>query len=114
VTSAYHLTLNICLKLRRKGRDLSEAEVKALVKVCKADKTPAGARDAAMLGIWYTCGIRRSELVRLDLADFDRINGKLTIRGSQSRKARTVYIPKGARPARMVSPFTTLNAVALV
>src|SRR5258708_3759695 len=84
------------------GRDLSEDEVKALVKICKADKAAAGARDAAMLGIWYTCGIRRTELVRLDLADFDATRGKLTIRGNQSRKPRTVYVPKSALTALQV------------
>src|SRR5258708_16558049 len=84
------------------GRDLTEDDVKALVKVCKADKTPAGARDAAMLGIWYTCGIRRAELVRLDLADFDPTLGKLTIRGSKGRTARTVYVPKSAVTALQV------------
>jgi site-specific recombinase XerD len=84
------------------GRDLSDDDIKELVKVCKADKTPAGARDAAMLGIWYTCGIRRAELVRLELADFDPTLGKLTIRGSKIRRSRTVYVPKSALTALQV------------
>ena len=50
----------------------------------------AGARDAAMIGIWYACGIRRTELARLNLADFDPTLGKLTIQRSEGRKARTV------------------------
>ncbi len=84
------------------GRDLSEEDLKALVKACKADKTAAGARDAAMIGVWYTCGIRRTELVRLNLADFDPTLGKLTIQGSAGRKTRTVYVSKGALTALQV------------
>ncbi len=84
------------------GRDLSEGELKALVKTCKADKTAAGARDAAMIGVWYTCGIRRTELVRLNLADFDPTLGKLTIQSSPGRKARTVYVSRGALTALQV------------
>jgi integrase/recombinase XerD len=76
------------------GRDLTEEDVLALVQACKADKTPAGARDVAMIGVWYTCGLRRSELVRLELADFDATEGRLSIRGGKSR--RTVYITGGA------------------
>ena len=81
------------------GRDLSDADIKALAKACKADKTPAGVRDAAMIGLWYTCGIRRAELVRLELADYNSKQGKLTITGSQGHKPRTVYVSGGARTA---------------
>ena len=76
------------------GRDLSEDEIADLVQACKADKTPAGARDVALLGVWYTCGVRRSELVRLELADFDATEGRLIIRSSKGH--RTVYVTGGA------------------
>ncbi|MCC7452498.1 MAG: tyrosine-type recombinase/integrase [Anaerolineae bacterium] len=78
------------------GRDLAIGEIRALAEACKADTTPLGARDAAILGILYTCGLRRAELVALDLADFERETGKLTVRSGKGRKARTVYVTDGA------------------
>ncbi len=49
-----------------------------------------------MIGVWYACGLRRSELVRLDLADFDSRTGKLTVRHADGSKSRAVYLANGA------------------
>lgn len=81
------------------GRELHYGEVQALAEQCKKDKTPAGARDAALIAVLYTCGLRRAELVALDLADLDRDTGKLTIRSGKGRKARTSYVTNGALTA---------------
>jgi integrase len=78
------------------GRELSGGEIMALVNACKADKIRAlGFRDIAMLGVLYTCGVRRAELVALDVSDFDPDSGKLSIRAGKGRKARTVYAQGG-------------------
>ena len=42
----------------------------------------------------YSTGLRRSEIVKLTLADVE--DGKLTIRGGKGRKDRTVYVTGGA------------------
>ncbi len=81
------------------GRDLASGEMLALSSVCASDSTPAGARDAALIAVLYTCGLRRSELVNLDVADLDISSGKLTIRGGKGRKDRTVYASNGALSA---------------
>lgn len=81
------------------GRDLAMGEILALAQACKADKSPLGARDAAILGVLYTCGLRRAELVALALADFDSNTGKLSIQSGKGRKARTVYVTNGALAA---------------
>ena len=78
------------------GRDLSQGELLALVDACKRDSTLAGARDVAIIGIMYTCGLRRSEVVRLDLADFDQESGRLLIRSGKGNKDRSVYVTGGA------------------
>lgn len=78
------------------GRELSAGEILALVQVCKADNSPAGVRDAAIIGLLYTCGIRRAELVALDVEDFDPESGRLLIRAGKGRKQRTVYVQGGA------------------
>ncbi len=81
------------------GRDLSIGELVSLVNVCKADKTPAGSRDAALIGVLYTCGLRRAELAALKVADFDAESGKLVIHSGKGRKDRTVYVTNGAATA---------------
>jgi integrase len=82
-----------------KGRDLASGELIALVNACKADKTPAGHRDAAIIGVLYTCGLRRAELAALDLANYDAESGRLTVRHGKGGKDRTVYVTNGAKTA---------------
>jgi integrase len=79
-----------------KGRALSSGEIIALMQACAADSSPAGARDAAIVAILYGCGLRRSELVTLDLVDLNVGSGGLIIRGGKGRKDREVYLPQGA------------------
>jgi site-specific recombinase XerC len=80
-----------------KGRALSSGEMSALFTACDA-RTAKGARDAALLGILYGCGLRRAESVALDLADFDAENGGLLVNG-KGDKQRKVFIANGARAA---------------
>ena len=53
------------------GRMLSSAELTRLFFICGTDPRPAGARDAALLAVLTLCGPRRSELISLDLSDYD-------------------------------------------
>jgi integrase/recombinase XerD len=78
------------------GRELSQGEILALVNVCKSDHSPAGVRDAAIIGLLYTCGLRRAELVALLRDDFDAMTGRLLVRAGKGRKQRTVYAAGGA------------------
>lgn len=77
------------------GRDLDGGEILALSRVCMDDDSPAGARDAAIIGMLATCGMRRAELVALDLADFDPTTGRLLLRHTKGRKERTAYVRGG-------------------
>ena len=82
-----------------KGRSLGSGEINALVEECYHDVSPAGIRDAAILALLYAAGLRRSEVVDLDLADFDTETGGLKILASKGNKARTVYLGNGAKAA---------------
>ena len=77
------------------GRALSLGELMALAAVC-ADGTPIGARDSAMLAVAYACGLRRAEIVGLDLEDYQ--GDVLTVKGKRN-KVRTVPIQNGAKQA---------------
>ena len=82
-----------------KGRSVGSGEINALVEACYGDPPPAGIRDAAILALLYAAGLRRSEVVALDLADYDNENGRLKIVASKGNKARTVYLGNGAKAA---------------
>ena len=58
--------------------------------------TPLGLRDRAMLETLYSSGVRRSELVGLDLYDVDFARGWLTVRQGKGGKDRVVPIGERA------------------
>jgi site-specific recombinase XerD len=92
-----------------RGRALSQSEITALMDACTSDYTAVGVRDAAMLAILIV-GLRRSEVVNLDLKDFNRHTRALTIRGAKGRKDRMNYLPKGA--VRAVSDWLVIRGKA--
>lgn len=79
------------------GRAIEIGEVMALVAVCK-DGTDAGARNAALLALASIGGLRRAEIVNLDLAHWNAAAGVLTVLGKRN-KTRTVPITGGGRRA---------------
>ena len=80
------------------GRELSSGEIAALLRVCEADLTPAGARDAAVIALLYMGGLRREEAASLNLENYDTDTGKLVITGKRN-KQRSVYLNGGAAAA---------------
>ena len=83
-----------------KGRALSQAELQALFEICAKDNNTArGARDIALLAVLYGCGLRRSEVVALDVSDYDREGGQLVVRTGKGNKGRISYAGGGANKA---------------
>lgn len=80
-----------------KGRCLAGEELQCLFQVCCEDETAQGQRDGAIVALLYVCGLRRSELVALDLADYEEATDALTVRRGKGNKARVVYVVSGAR-----------------
>jgi len=82
-----------------RGRALTKAELSALIRTCAQDARPSGVRDAALLGLLYNAGLRRSEAVHLVLSDYEPQDGALTVRRGKGNKDRLVYVANGARAA---------------
>ena len=80
------------------GRALTSGEIAALLDACARDISAAGARDAAMLAILYSCGLRRAELSALEISDYDAVNETLRVHGKRN-KTRLVPIVNGAKNA---------------
>jgi site-specific recombinase XerD len=82
-----------------RGRALSHNELRTLFTTCAADPSPAGKRDAALLAILYGCGLRRSEVVALDVGDYEPETGAVRVRAGKGNKARLSYASAGSRTA---------------
>lgn len=88
--------------LAPKGRALAGEELAALLRVCMADASPAGRRDAALIALLYATGLRRAEAAALSLADLGP-EGEVLVRTGKGRKARTVYL--NAHAASLVTAW---------
>lgn len=80
-------------KLR--GRALTEDEIAALFEGCDSSN-PIDVRDAALIAILRGGGLRRAELVKLELRDLSTTSGALEVRQGKGGKDRTVYLPAEA------------------
>lgn len=79
------------------GRALARGELRAMFGQCD-HQTARGARDGAILALLYGAGLRRRELVTLDLVDLQLRDGvpfavKVAGKGGKRRK---VFLPSGS------------------
>ena len=81
------------------GRNLAQSEILALASICASDDRPQGVRDAVIIGLLYSCGLRRAELVALDVGHIDMGSGQIKVLRGKGRKDRTVYAANGAYAA---------------
>jgi integrase len=81
------------------GRSLGNDELRALLEACQADKSPAGPRDACVIALGYGLGLRRCEISKLDLADYNQVDSLILVRSSKGNKSRTLPVGGGALAA---------------
>jgi len=74
---------------------LSEDELAALFALPDTGDV-LGVRDRCMLEVLYSCGLRRSEVTRLDLDDVDLARSVLTVRQGKGGKSRTLPLGEPA------------------
>jgi len=92
------------------GRELQPGEISGLMGVCEDDPTPAGARDAALIALLYSCGLRRGEAIGLDLENYGIDTGDLKILQAKRNKQRVAYLVNGA--ARAMTDWLALRGAA--
>lgn len=106
ISAEEHARINDIKGLKAKrlpaGRDLEDAEVAALLDVCEkhkkpgGDPAPSGIRDAAIIGLLYVTGLRRSEAVALQMDDYNVDSGRAIVRHGKGDKERVVYVKNKA------------------
>lgn len=79
------------------GRELETSEIRNLIEVCLQDEDnpTLGIRDAAIISLMYSSGLRRAEVVALDYEDLDLKKGELRVLGKRN-KERMAFLAKGA------------------
>ncbi len=80
-----------------RGRALDSSEIAALMDVC-LENSPIALRDVALIAILRGGGLRRSEVVNLELKDFNPTTGAIEVRKGKRGSYRTVYLPSAAVP----------------
>ena len=86
-----------------RGRHIEQGELSALIEACTSDPSPAGIRDAAIIALAWSTGLRRDEISRITLSNLtnqteDTLDISILGKGE---KPRVVYINDGAFAALM-------------
>jgi len=84
---------------------LSASEMAAVLSTPVVSK-PLGLRDRAVLEVFYSCGLRRNELIQLACRDVDYSRGTVFIRSGKGSRDR--YVPIGERALFWLRLYTEL------
>lgn len=84
--------------LRSARRSLTYGELTQLIDACLCDPTPAGIRDAAIIGLAARSGLRRQEIASLQQTNYTVEQKQLAVIG-KGNKERIVYVAPGADQA---------------
>jgi len=82
-----------------RGRALSRRDLQKLFLVCFRDGSAIARRDAALIAVLYGGGLRRSEAVGLNLADYRPEKSVLVVRHGKGGKERAAFVTEGAKRA---------------
>jgi len=83
----------------------TEEEIKQILAVVSDDKY--GIRDRAMVELFYSTGLRRSELASLDVADVDFRTREILIRKGKGEKERIV--PVGEKALEVLREYLVIR-----
>ena len=86
------------IKYRPSAKALTIEQLRLLLRPLRED-TPLAARDFAVLLVLARTGLRRTDVARLGLKDFDARAGTLTVHRNKSRREHEILLPPEARDA---------------
>lgn len=75
-----------------KGQVLQEDDISALLQVCSSDSSEVGVRDLAIFCLMLATGLRRAEVVSLEISGLNRVSGELRVLG-KGNKERLAHLP---------------------
>ncbi|WP_224055049.1 tyrosine-type recombinase/integrase [Celerinatantimonas diazotrophica] len=78
-----------------RGRALSQFEIKQLFTTTNEDFSCKGVRDAAIIALLLGCGLRRAELVALNLNDIEYSSKTLVVMGKGNKQRRS-FMPSSS------------------
>jgi site-specific recombinase XerD len=81
------------------GRAHTPRELEAVLASCLRDKSPAGVRDAAIIALQYSLGLRRAECPSLDLSDYSPTSQTLRVRGKGNKERIGYTVDQGTTEA---------------
>lgn len=79
------------------GRCLSNKEVLQLLHTSRHNDSVDAVRASIIIALMAYTGLRRSELVDLDVSDYNQRTGYLCIQSGKGQKQRELLVPKEAR-----------------
>ena len=90
-------------KANPRDRHIEQGELSALIQACISDTSPAGIRDATIIALAWSTGLRRDEISRIKLHELvNKTEEGLDIAiVGKGGKVRTVYVNDGAHAAPM-------------
>lgn len=108
------------------GRAVESLELDALFAACRADRTAAGVRDAAILAVLVGAGLRRDEVAKLLLEDVSVGAGEIRVLEAKGNKDRVAYAGRdalfavalwirlrGEQPGALFCPVTKAGRIEL-
>ncbi|MDH5571723.1 MAG: site-specific integrase [Gammaproteobacteria bacterium] len=92
------------------GRELKRSELKRMLACCKRDNDALGIRDAAIIGLMVSTGLRRSEVASLNIEDYSVKDGSLIVQQGKGNRQRMTFITPHAK--KLMLKWMKLRAVA--
>ena len=89
---------------------VSEDDVESLITAPKTN-VPLGLRDRAMLELLYACGLRISELINLDVLNFNARQGIVKVVGKGNKER---LVPMGEQALKWVSDYIAYGRDKLI
>lgn len=78
------------------GQMIPDEDVIRLLETCQHDTRPAGLRDASIIALLHSTGMRRAECANLKLTHYDSRQGEISLKETKNKKDRIAYLNQGA------------------